>query len=200
MVTVRKRTLKVLTLLVLFIFLTSFFLNYSHTMVATTWFPKQMVVELSENFKKFMKYAHRPCTCARCIGQQRVSPWFDERFNRSMQPLLTAQNALLEEDTYSWWLVRAGDWVWVRTGRGLGPRGAPPGSHSFTQQLLVGDPRRVDQSRAFCVRFLCLRRRLPQTGWFETADTSRQAQPPSSHDPPLWVSLGLWSLSLCLSL
>uniref|UniRef100_A0A667ILL6 CMP-N-acetylneuraminate-beta-galactosamide-alpha-2,3-sialyltransferase 1 n=1 Tax=Lynx canadensis TaxID=61383 RepID=A0A667ILL6_LYNCA len=112
MVTVRKRTLKVLTLLVLFIFLTSFFLNYSHTTVATTWFPKQMVVELSENFKKFMKYAHRPCTCARCIGQQRVSPWFDERFNRSMQPLLTAQNALLEEDTYSWWLVRAGDWVW----------------------------------------------------------------------------------------
>ncbi|XP_025778769.1 CMP-N-acetylneuraminate-beta-galactosamide-alpha-2,3-sialyltransferase 1 [Puma concolor] len=104
MVTVRKRTLKVLTLLVLFIFLTSFFLNYSHTTVATTWFPKQMVVELSENFKKFMKYAHRPCTCARCIGQQKVSPWFDERFNRSMQPLLTAQNALLEEDTYGWWL------------------------------------------------------------------------------------------------
>lgn len=123
MVTVRKRTLKVLTLLVLFIFLTSFFLNYSHTTAATTWFPKQMVVELSENFKKFMKYAHRPCTCARCIGQQRVSPWFDERFNRSMQPLLTAQNALLEEDTYSWWLVRAGDWLWVRTGRGLGPGG-----------------------------------------------------------------------------
>lgn len=108
MVTMRKRTLKVLTLLVLFIFLTSFFLNYSHTMVTTTWFPKQMVVELSENFKKFMKYTHRPCTCARCIGQQRVSAWFDERFNRSMQPLLTAQNALLEEDTYSWWLVRAG--------------------------------------------------------------------------------------------
>ncbi|CAD7693960.1 unnamed protein product [Nyctereutes procyonoides] len=104
MVTMRKRTLKVLTLLVLFIFLTSFFLNYSHTMVTTTWFPKQMVVELSENFKKFMKYTHRPCTCARCIGQQRVSAWFDERFNRSMQPLLTAQNALLEEDTYSWWL------------------------------------------------------------------------------------------------
>lgn len=108
MVTLRKRTLKVLTFLVLFIFLTSFFLNYSHTMVTAAWFPKQMVVELSENFKKLMKYAHRPCTCARCVGQERVSAWFDERFNRSMQPLLTAQNALLEEDTYSWWLVRAG--------------------------------------------------------------------------------------------
>ncbi|XP_052507436.1 CMP-N-acetylneuraminate-beta-galactosamide-alpha-2,3-sialyltransferase 1 isoform X2 [Budorcas taxicolor] len=100
----RKRTLKVLTLLLLFIFLTSFFLNYSHTMLATTWFPKQMVHELSENFKKLMKYSNRPCTCARCIGQRRVSSWFDERFNQSMQPLLTAKNALLEEDTYNWWL------------------------------------------------------------------------------------------------
>uniref|UniRef100_A0A452T1Y2 CMP-N-acetylneuraminate-beta-galactosamide-alpha-2,3-sialyltransferase 1 n=1 Tax=Ursus maritimus TaxID=29073 RepID=A0A452T1Y2_URSMA len=79
MVTMRKRTLKVLTVLVLFIFLTSFFLNYSHTMVTTTWFPKQMVVEISENFKKFMKYTHRSCTCARCVGQQKVS-WFERLF------------------------------------------------------------------------------------------------------------------------
>lgn len=104
MAAVRRRTLKVLTFLVLFIFLTSFFLNYAHTMVATTWFPKQMVIELSENFKKLMKYSHRPCTCAHCIEQQKVSSWFDDRFNRSMQPLLTAQNALLEDGTYSWWL------------------------------------------------------------------------------------------------
>uniref|UniRef100_A0A8C8YRM4 CMP-N-acetylneuraminate-beta-galactosamide-alpha-2,3-sialyltransferase 1 n=1 Tax=Prolemur simus TaxID=1328070 RepID=A0A8C8YRM4_PROSS len=102
MVTTRKRTLKVLTFLVLFIFLTSFFFNYSHTMVATTWFPKQMVMELSENLRKLIKY--RPCTCAHCIGQRRVSAWFDERFNQTMQPLLTVRNALLEEETYAWWL------------------------------------------------------------------------------------------------
>lgn len=126
MVTMRKRTLKVLTLLVLFIFLTSFFLNYSHTMVTTTWFPKQMVVELSENFKKFIKYTHRPCSCARCIGQQKVSAWFDERFNRSMQPLLTTQNAFLEKDTYRWWLVRAGAGA-GRGGRGVAAGGGPGG-------------------------------------------------------------------------
>lgn len=120
MATVRKRTLKVLTLLVLFIFLTSFLLNYSHMAVATSWFPKQMVLELSENFRKLV-YSHRPCTCARCVGQRRVSSWFDERFNWSMQPLLTAQNALLEESTYSWWLVRAGP-----TG---GPGGLGPATH-----------------------------------------------------------------------
>lgn len=104
MAAVRKRTLKVLTLFVLFIFLTSFLLNYSHTTVPSAWFPKQMVLELSENLKKLMTYSHRPCTCARCIGQRKVSSWFDERFNWSMQPLLTEQNALLEEGTYSWWL------------------------------------------------------------------------------------------------
>ncbi|XP_054512346.2 CMP-N-acetylneuraminate-beta-galactosamide-alpha-2,3-sialyltransferase 1 isoform X3 [Pan troglodytes] len=102
MVTLRKRTLKVLTFLVLFIFLTSFFLNYSHTVVATTWFPKQMVLELSENLKRLIK--HRPCTCTHCIGQRKLSAWFDERFNQTVQPLLTAQNALLEDDTYRWWL------------------------------------------------------------------------------------------------
>lgn len=128
MAAMRRRTFKVLTFLLFFIFLTSFLLSYSHTMMTTTWFPKQMVLELSENFRKLMSYTHRPCACARCIGQQHVSSWFDERFNWSMQPLLTMQNALLEEDTYSWWLVRAG------AGRGPGAeRGTPAvGCAGFT--------------------------------------------------------------------
>lgn len=176
MVTMRKRTLKGLTLLVLFIFLTSFFLNYSHTMVSTTWFPKQMVVELSENFKKFMKYAHRPCTCARCIGQQKVSPWFDERFNRSMQPLLTAQNALLEEDTYSWWLVSAGTGCGPGAARGWAP-GAPPGSPPFPRLLFIEDPLCVNQSSALCVSFLCLPSPIA-TSWLKAANTSCQALHP----------------------
>ncbi|XP_054446494.1 CMP-N-acetylneuraminate-beta-galactosamide-alpha-2,3-sialyltransferase 1 [Pteronotus mesoamericanus] len=104
MATVRRRTLKALAGLIVFIFFTSFVLNYSHIAVTTTWSPKQMVIELSENFKKLMTYSHRPCTCAHCLSQRGVSPWFDERFNWSMQPLLTAQNAVLEDDTYSWWL------------------------------------------------------------------------------------------------
>lgn len=140
MAAMRKRTFKVLTLLLLFIFLTSFLLSYSHTMMTTTWFPKQMVLELSENFRRLMSYSHRPCTCARCIGQRHVSSWFDERFNWSMQPLLTMQNALLEEDTYSWWLVRAGaEWG---SGAERGPRAVGRAGftvlviHSFENYLL----------------------------------------------------------------
>lgn len=93
-----------LTFLVLLIFLTSFFLNYSHTVVPAAWFPKQMVLELSENLRKLLK--SRPCACARCVSEQGLSAWFDQRFNQTVPPLLNAHNALLEEDTYQWWLVR----------------------------------------------------------------------------------------------
>jgi beta-galactoside alpha-2,3-sialyltransferase (sialyltransferase 4A) len=104
MVVMRKRIFKLLTFLVLLIFITSFFLNYSSTGVPTTWFPKQMVLHLSANLRKLIK--SQPCTCAHCISQSKVSDWFDQRFNRTMQPLLTVHNAALQEDTYQWWMVR----------------------------------------------------------------------------------------------
>ncbi|KAK2115797.1 hypothetical protein P7K49_006423 [Saguinus oedipus] len=72
--TLQKKTLKVLTFL-MFIFLTSFFLNYSHAMVATTWFLKQMVLELSENLKRLIK--HRPCTCTHYINSTDSRPGFE---------------------------------------------------------------------------------------------------------------------------
>ncbi|XP_029416183.1 CMP-N-acetylneuraminate-beta-galactosamide-alpha-2,3-sialyltransferase 1 isoform X2 [Nannospalax galili] len=102
MVNLRKKIVKWLTFLLLFVFLTSCFLNYSNSGVPITWFPKQMVLELSENFQKLIK--QRPCTCTHCISQSKVSSWFDQRFNQTMQPLLTASNAMMEEDTYQWWL------------------------------------------------------------------------------------------------
>ncbi|KAK1331874.1 hypothetical protein QTO34_007550 [Cnephaeus nilssonii] len=105
MVTLRRRTLKVLTLLVLFVFLTSFLLSYSHTTATSAWLPKQLALELSDSFRRLLAFSRRPCACARCVGQRRVSSWFDDRFNWSMQPLLTAKNAFLDEDTYTWWLT-----------------------------------------------------------------------------------------------
>lgn len=109
-----------LTFLVLLIFLTSFFLNYSHTTVPAAWFPKQMVLELSGSLRKLLR--PRPCTCALCVSQQGLSAWFDQRFNQTPPPLLNAHNALLEEDTYQWWLVSPA----VDTGRGRGLQGHTP--------------------------------------------------------------------------
>ncbi|XP_006830782.1 PREDICTED: CMP-N-acetylneuraminate-beta-galactosamide-alpha-2,3-sialyltransferase 1 [Chrysochloris asiatica] len=102
MVTMRK--MKLLTFLILLIFLTFFFLSYTHTVITTTWFPKQMVIGFSENLRKLMKLPQRPCTCSHCVGELKLSRWFDERFNHTMQPLLTLHNSILEEETYSWWL------------------------------------------------------------------------------------------------
>lgn len=96
MATIRKRVLKLLTLLVLLIFITSFILNFANT-------------DFPENLKKFMKYSNQPCTCSRCIEQQGVSQWFDSRFNQSVQPLMTEQNSFLEEDIYRWWLRLQGE-------------------------------------------------------------------------------------------
>ncbi|KAG2465164.1 CMP-N-acetylneuraminate-beta-galactosamide-alpha-2,3-sialyltransferase 1-like [Polypterus senegalus] len=46
----------------------------------------------------------KPCACKRCIGEQGLSPWFDERFNQSLSPLMTKNNSVLPEDVYRWWL------------------------------------------------------------------------------------------------
>ncbi|CAO2602121.1 CMP-N-acetylneuraminate-beta-galactosamide-alpha-2,3-sialyltransferase 1 [Lemmus lemmus] len=102
MVNMRKRSLKWLTFLLLLLFLTSFVLNFSSTGMPTAWFSKHMVLGFSNNLRKLIK--SQPCTCTHCISEGKVSPWFDQRFNKTMQPLLTDHNALMEEDTYQWWL------------------------------------------------------------------------------------------------
>lgn len=89
--------------------ITSFLLNYTNRAVVATWDPKHIVYQFSEQLKKFMKYHQRPCGCTTCISEGGVSLWFDEKFNQTMQPLLTMQNTLLSEDGYKWWLKLQGE-------------------------------------------------------------------------------------------
>ncbi|XP_054840449.1 CMP-N-acetylneuraminate-beta-galactosamide-alpha-2,3-sialyltransferase 1 [Eublepharis macularius] len=106
MLAVRKRSLKMFTLALLFVItITSFLLNYTHNAVMVTWDPKQII----EQFRKLMKYPRRPCGCSTCISEQGVSLWFDERFNQTMQPFLTAQNAFMPPESYRWWLKLQGE-------------------------------------------------------------------------------------------
>lgn len=98
-----------LTLLALFAFLTSFLLNYSPMAAAPAWLPRQLVLELSDGLRRLVAFPRRPCACARCAGQPGLSAWFDQRFNRSVQPLLTAENAFVDEDSYRWWLKLQGE-------------------------------------------------------------------------------------------
>lgn len=112
---VRKRNLKVFTFAFLFITVMSFLLNYTHQMTMTTWDLRHVVMQ----FSKLFKYPRRPCSCRTCISELGHSLWFDQRFNSTMQPFLTSQNALIPEDSYRWWLVS-------------GRRGYGPG---FTRRL-----------------------------------------------------------------
>lgn len=84
---------------------TSFLLNYKHQVTTNTWDPKHIITQFSEHVRKLIKYPRRPCSCNTCISEPGRSLWFDQRFNSTMQPFLTSQNALIPEDSYRWWLV-----------------------------------------------------------------------------------------------
>ncbi|XP_070996270.1 CMP-N-acetylneuraminate-beta-galactosamide-alpha-2,3-sialyltransferase 1-like isoform X2 [Oncorhynchus clarkii lewisi] len=60
----------------------------------------------------FFKYAIRKsdiffsngqCGCRQCMTELEDDPWFTERFNLSVHPLLSRRNSLLTNDTYRWW-------------------------------------------------------------------------------------------------
>ena len=63
----------------------------------------------------FFKYASRlsgslfakgPCACHQCMTELEDDPWFAERFNQSIHPLMTRENSVLSDDTFKWWQVR----------------------------------------------------------------------------------------------
>ncbi|XP_019408582.1 PREDICTED: CMP-N-acetylneuraminate-beta-galactosamide-alpha-2,3-sialyltransferase 1 isoform X2 [Crocodylus porosus] len=105
----RRRHLKMFSFLFVFIAAMSFFLNYNHYEAMVSWAPQQIVMQFSEQFRKLMKHSRRPCSCKACVSELGLSLWFDERFNQTMQPLLTTQNALISQDSYRWWLKLQGE-------------------------------------------------------------------------------------------
>ncbi|CAM2107055.1 CMP-N-acetylneuraminate-beta-galactosamide-alpha-2,3-sialyltransferase 1 isoform X1 [Caretta caretta] len=106
MVAVKKKNLKMFTLVLLFVItITSFLLNYTNSSVMVTWDPKQIVTQL----KKLMKYSQRPCSCSSCVPELGLSFWFDERFNQTVQPFLTTRNTFIPEESYKWWLKLQGE-------------------------------------------------------------------------------------------
>ncbi|MCI4381465.1 hypothetical protein PGIGA_G00252030 [Pangasianodon gigas] len=53
----------------------------------------------------FQNISNGPCRCHSCIWDpEEEDPWFSERFNQSIHPLLSRSNSMLSDDTYRWWL------------------------------------------------------------------------------------------------
>jgi len=99
----RRRQIRTLALLFCVITFTTFLFSYT----------------LRDPSLDFFKYASRlsdnlffssggPCACRRrCMTEAEDDPWFAERFNRSVRPLMTRENSVLSDDTFKWWQVRS---------------------------------------------------------------------------------------------
>ncbi|XP_056274803.1 CMP-N-acetylneuraminate-beta-galactosamide-alpha-2,3-sialyltransferase 1-like [Pseudoliparis swirei] len=95
----RRRQIRTLALLFCVITFTTFLFSYT----------------LRDPSLDFFKYASRlsdnlffssggPCACRRrCMTEAEDDPWFAERFNRSVRPLMTRENSVLSDDTFKWW-------------------------------------------------------------------------------------------------
>ncbi|TNN40883.1 CMP-N-acetylneuraminate-beta-galactosamide-alpha-2,3-sialyltransferase 1 [Liparis tanakae] len=95
----RRRKIRTLALLFCVVTFTTFLFSYT----------------LRDPSLYFFKYAFRlsdsfffssggPCACRRrCMTEAEDDPWFAERFNRSVRPLMTRENSVLSDDTFKWW-------------------------------------------------------------------------------------------------
>ncbi|XP_051925908.1 CMP-N-acetylneuraminate-beta-galactosamide-alpha-2,3-sialyltransferase 1-like [Hippocampus zosterae] len=88
----KRMNLKTLAVLLCIVTFTTFFFGYT----------------LQEPSSYFFKYAFHssakaPCACRRCLTEAEDDPWFTERFNQSVQPLMTRDNSALSDETFKWW-------------------------------------------------------------------------------------------------
>ncbi|XP_049606633.1 CMP-N-acetylneuraminate-beta-galactosamide-alpha-2,3-sialyltransferase 1 [Syngnathus scovelli] len=90
----KRRKLKTLALLLCVVTFTTFLFSYT----------------LRQPSSYFFKYAFRlagsfkgPCACQQCMTEADDDPWFTERFNQSVHPLMTRENSALSDETYKWW-------------------------------------------------------------------------------------------------
>ncbi|KAG9355469.1 hypothetical protein JZ751_000307 [Albula glossodonta] len=96
MILLKRVKSRTLTVLFCIITITTFLFSYSY----------------NDPTSYFFKFAFRftdtvlskgLCACTRCITVEDEDPWFMERFNQSVAPLMSKKNSVLSEDTYRWW-------------------------------------------------------------------------------------------------
>lgn len=73
---------------------------FSYTLRDPSLYFFKYAIHKSDNFSKGQ------CGCRQCMTELEDDPWFTERFNLSVHPLMSRKNSLLTDDTYHWWQVR----------------------------------------------------------------------------------------------
>lgn len=93
---------KVRTFALLFCILTFTTLLFSYTFRDPSLYFIKYALRQSDYF-----FSKGPCACRRCVAEVEDSdPWFSERFNQTVHPLMTRENSALSDETFKWWQVR----------------------------------------------------------------------------------------------
>lgn len=92
---------KVRTFVLLFCIATFTTVLFSYTLRDPSVYFFKFAFRLSDNL-----FARGPCACGRCMTELEDDPWFTERFNQSIQPLMSRENSALSDETFKWWQVR----------------------------------------------------------------------------------------------
>uniref|UniRef100_A0A4W5QFB2 CMP-N-acetylneuraminate-beta-galactosamide-alpha-2,3-sialyltransferase 1 n=1 Tax=Hucho hucho TaxID=62062 RepID=A0A4W5QFB2_9TELE len=87
------RTFTVLAFIVTF---TMFLFSFTLRDPSLTFF--KYAIRKSDSF-----FTNGQCGCRQCMTELEDDPWFTERFNLSVHPLMSRKSSLLTYDTYRWW-------------------------------------------------------------------------------------------------
>lgn len=95
----KRRKIRTFALLVCVITFTTFLFSYTFRDPSLYFF--KYAFRLSDNF-----FSKGLCACQQCMTELEDDPWFAERFNQSVHPLMTRENSVLSDETFKWWQVR----------------------------------------------------------------------------------------------
>ncbi|XP_040045091.1 CMP-N-acetylneuraminate-beta-galactosamide-alpha-2,3-sialyltransferase 1 [Gasterosteus aculeatus] len=92
----KQRKIRTFALLIGVITFTTFLFSYTFRDPSVDFF--RHAFRLSDDF-----LSKGQCACPRCVAEAEDDPWFAERFNQSVHPLMTRENSVLSEETFKWW-------------------------------------------------------------------------------------------------
>ncbi|XP_029591088.1 CMP-N-acetylneuraminate-beta-galactosamide-alpha-2,3-sialyltransferase 1 isoform X1 [Salmo trutta] len=91
-----QKNFRAFTVLAFIVTFTTFL--FSFTLRDPSLYFFKYAIHKSDNF-----FSKGQCGCRQCMTELEDDPWFTERFNQSVHPLMSRRNSLLTDDTYHWW-------------------------------------------------------------------------------------------------
>ncbi|XP_024251379.1 CMP-N-acetylneuraminate-beta-galactosamide-alpha-2,3-sialyltransferase 1 isoform X1 [Oncorhynchus tshawytscha] len=92
----KQKTFRAFTVLAFIVTFTMFLFGFTLRDPSLYFF--KYAIRKSDSF-----FSNGQCGCRQCMTELEDDPWFTERFNLSVHPLLSRRNSLLTNDTYCWW-------------------------------------------------------------------------------------------------